>query len=198
MKTLILLFFPVFIFSQTTYQDGFNKGFKSGYCLNEIGCISPFPPVGQTNVINTYKNGYDNGFSEGIKQRGIDDDKKNKGLQSNSYSNSSEVYSQKEIDELQKSINEKKEIGYTKLVDRITLNLNNLRYIRDLIYIRNKELSQKIAVDLKSQLDEIYNFLNNSDLNASDLEYALSKIIDYENNLRYRIESGDIAQSLKK
>ncbi|ELY2018515.1 hypothetical protein SL053_002444 [Flavobacterium psychrophilum] len=59
----------LFSYSQTQWQQGFEKGFSTGFCYNKIGCTSPTPPVGYLNVgesTSSYNDGYNNGFSVGL------------------------------------------------------------------------------------------------------------------------------------
>ncbi|MDQ0593569.1 hypothetical protein QFZ37_002283 [Chryseobacterium ginsenosidimutans] len=68
MKKLITIFtliLSVFIYSQDAYQNGFSAGYKSGYCYNILGCVSPAAPIGYRDVNNNYQTGYNNGFVKG-------------------------------------------------------------------------------------------------------------------------------------
>ena len=70
MKKLLFLLMSSFIFSQSNYQNGFNKGFKEGYCYGEItGCISPVPPIAPIDIKNDFTTGYNNGFTLGKNEK---------------------------------------------------------------------------------------------------------------------------------
>ena len=71
MKKLILfsiLSISFLGYSQNEFSDGYKAGYKEGNCFDKtVGCISrippiaPIPPVGK----NTYKDGYNIGFTKG-------------------------------------------------------------------------------------------------------------------------------------
>ena len=68
MKTLIL----IFIVSLTgTFSQGWDKGYKVGYCVNDPFCISPIAPIAPIPTIwmNTYENGYAMGVVRGKHDR---------------------------------------------------------------------------------------------------------------------------------
>ena len=50
-----------------TYQEGWKKGYKAGYCYQIVNCIDPIVPVCPIPIINftTYQDGYDRAFLEG-------------------------------------------------------------------------------------------------------------------------------------
>ena len=67
---LLIALITISVSAQNSFYDGFNSGYKAGYCFNEIGCLEPIPPiagvqtftpVGQTD----YQHGYDTGFTQG-------------------------------------------------------------------------------------------------------------------------------------
>ena len=67
---IIFLFISIFVFSQTKYSNGFNDGYKKGYCHDKgIGCMEPIPPIAPIPVIgediNSYQDGYNRGFKIG-------------------------------------------------------------------------------------------------------------------------------------
>lgn len=75
MKKYILIFAIIFnlqiAYSQSNFYNGFNDGYKKGYCQNQgIGCISPTPPIAPIpkigENINSYQDGYNRGFEEGL------------------------------------------------------------------------------------------------------------------------------------
>ena len=56
-KLIILLLIPIFSFSQSSFSDGYKSGYKKGYCLEDVGCISPIPPIAPIPApgYNTYR-----------------------------------------------------------------------------------------------------------------------------------------------
>lgn len=79
MKKIIVWLIVIFVFlnkvnmtfSEGNYCDGFRKGFISGWCMNDINCITPIVPVcGIPRVnFNTYEGGFEDGFILGKKER---------------------------------------------------------------------------------------------------------------------------------
>ncbi|NQY28288.1 MAG: hypothetical protein HRT69_02340 [Flavobacteriaceae bacterium] len=53
--------------SGTSYCDGWNAGYKAGYCYQRIGCITPYVPVCpvQRTGESSYNDGYNRGFLKG-------------------------------------------------------------------------------------------------------------------------------------
>ncbi len=59
-----------FVFGQSKYNNGFNDGYKKGYCHDKgISCIEPIPPIAPIPAIgedlNSYQDGYNRGFKMG-------------------------------------------------------------------------------------------------------------------------------------
>ena len=67
---IFLLFSPFISYSQTAFEIGFNTGFKNGYCYNDYGCTSPYPPTSPIPSANeswdNYNDGYNRGFQIGL------------------------------------------------------------------------------------------------------------------------------------
>lgn len=85
MKIITLLLISIFTisvtFGQSMYINGFNSGYKKGYCHDQgIGCIEPIPPIAPIPKIGesseNFHDGYNRGFEMGLQAR-----------TSNSYSN---------------------------------------------------------------------------------------------------------------
>ncbi len=76
---LILLLLPFFSIGQTKYNLGFNDGYKSGYCYNKIGCVSPPPPVTPVLLLGESLDNYQQGYNRGLLKGKNDSD--------NSYNN---------------------------------------------------------------------------------------------------------------
>lgn len=64
MKTFLLI---ASIFITQTFQQGWEDGYKRGYCSNDPFCISPVPPIAPIPMwgFNTYQDGYDRGVIKG-------------------------------------------------------------------------------------------------------------------------------------
>jgi hypothetical protein len=87
----LLLFASSFIYSQTNYEEGFNSGYKNGYCYGQgVGCIPPIPPIcpipliGESN--DNYRQGYNRGFSMGQNARQYKENQNTNYTGSSSYS----------------------------------------------------------------------------------------------------------------
>lgn len=78
MRFILLLFFTLtwtITFSQTSYYNGFNQGYQSGYCYQDYGCVSPIPPVPPVPSVGESHNSYQDGYNRGF-QMGRDDKNK--------------------------------------------------------------------------------------------------------------------------
>jgi hypothetical protein len=67
----IFLIISSFTFSQTKFNEGFNVGYKKGYCQDQgIGCIEPIPPIAPIPKVgessDSYNDGYNRGFQMGL------------------------------------------------------------------------------------------------------------------------------------
>lgn len=78
MKKLLAIFTLITIMSFTTsdyssYCDGWDDGYKDGWCYNDMFCIPPIPPICPIPRIgesyNSYKQGYQRGFVNGNNDR---------------------------------------------------------------------------------------------------------------------------------
>jgi hypothetical protein len=69
----LLLLLTAMVYGQTNYNRGFKTGYKEGYCYNDIGCISPIPPIAPIPLIgespDSYKDGYNRGFKRGLEDK---------------------------------------------------------------------------------------------------------------------------------
>lgn len=66
-----LLILSTTTFGQSNFSNGFNNGYKKGFCQNQgIGCIEPLPPTapipGTNEKENSYQDGYNRGFEAGL------------------------------------------------------------------------------------------------------------------------------------
>ena len=72
-KLLLITIFIIsnFVFGQSKYNNGFNDGYKKGYCHDKgVGCIEPIAPIAPIPAIgedlNNYQDGYNRGFQMGL------------------------------------------------------------------------------------------------------------------------------------
>ena len=61
---------PLLVGAQS-FSDGWQEGYKKGYCDNDFGCIEPIPPISPVMPINSsglsdYQFGYNEGFKAGM------------------------------------------------------------------------------------------------------------------------------------
>jgi len=55
---------------QDNYCDGWEDGYKAGWCYEVVGCVDPIVPVCPVPTVNCnsgYKCGYNRGFKAGMK-----------------------------------------------------------------------------------------------------------------------------------
>jgi hypothetical protein len=71
MKHLLIIIIFFIQANGKTYCDGFEDGYKRGWCYNDPNCITPIvPPCGIPRVnFNTYEGGFEDGFILGKKDR---------------------------------------------------------------------------------------------------------------------------------
>ena len=63
---LLLILIPVIGFGQTQFSNGYNAGFKKGYCLADITCLPPLPSIPPIPEIGEDSNSYSDGYARGI------------------------------------------------------------------------------------------------------------------------------------
>lgn len=71
----MMFFYVLYAFMDVDkYCNGFEEGYKSGYCYQVRGCIEPIPPICPIPLLGQegYKDGYDRGFQLGFSDREID------------------------------------------------------------------------------------------------------------------------------
>ncbi|MFD1614821.1 tetratricopeptide repeat protein [Gelatiniphilus marinus] len=72
---IITLFLTAnFLFAQNKFTNGFNTGYKKGYCQDQgVGCIDPIPPIAPIPKVgessDSYTDGYNRGFQMGLSAR---------------------------------------------------------------------------------------------------------------------------------
>lgn len=82
--SIILFFASNLIYAQTNFTNGFNEGYKQGYCQDQgIGCIEPIPPIAPIPKIGENSDNYTDGYNRGF-QMGLDKGKSNNNTSSNS------------------------------------------------------------------------------------------------------------------
>ena len=92
MKTILFLFFPFILFSQTSqYNNGYYKGYKNGYC-RALGydCAAPAAPYPKYSQRQSFSDGYDDGFLAGIER--YNENNKSSETTSNNYNNLNDSY----------------------------------------------------------------------------------------------------------
>ena len=75
---ILLIFSANFLLAQTQFVNGFNNGYKKGFCQDQgVGCIEPVPPIAPSPKIgessNNYTDGYNRGFELGLNARKSND-----------------------------------------------------------------------------------------------------------------------------
>lgn len=73
LRLLVLLIFQLFAFTvycQSSFNSGFEAGYKKGYCYEKVGCVPPLPPLAPPLIpgenIDSYQDGYNRGFKMGL------------------------------------------------------------------------------------------------------------------------------------
>ena len=87
MKNLLflLLFIPLVSVGQSSFSDGFQAGYKKGYCLEDYGCIPPIPSISPIPApgFNTYSDGYARGVQKGNTARQSENSNNSKPVDNN-------------------------------------------------------------------------------------------------------------------
>ena len=72
MKTIIftLLLFAMCV-GYGSFCDGWDNGYKDGYCYRDLYCLSPLAPLCPLPSMgqSTYKDGYNRGFLKGLSDK---------------------------------------------------------------------------------------------------------------------------------
>tara|TARA_B100000767_G_scaffold203712_1_gene190597 strand:- start:328 stop:957 length:630 start_codon:yes stop_codon:yes gene_type:complete len=74
-KIIFLLFFVPFLVNSQSFSNGWQEGYKKGYCDNDFGCIEPIPPISPiapikpNSNLSDYQYGYNEGFKLGMKAK---------------------------------------------------------------------------------------------------------------------------------
>jgi len=65
---LCLLVGSLFAYYGGAFSNGYQAGFKAGYCYQEFSCIPPIPPIPPIPEIgeSSYMDGYNRGFLDGM------------------------------------------------------------------------------------------------------------------------------------
>ncbi|MDC0629003.1 hypothetical protein OAP26_00990 [Flavobacteriaceae bacterium] len=87
MKSTVFFFFIILCnlsYSQSSFSDGYKDGYKKGYCLEDIGCVQPIPPIPPISAagFSTYSDGYARGIQAGQSKRQSDRSKRESTLPS--------------------------------------------------------------------------------------------------------------------
>ena len=101
---LITFLFTITIFAQSSFTNGFNKGYKKGFCQDQgVGCIDPIPPIAPIPKIgessDSYTDGYNRGFQMGLSAR-KNDNSSNNSTDRKRYKTSTSTFKSLSYDEL--------------------------------------------------------------------------------------------------
>ena len=68
---LLIISIPPDVLAYGAFCDGFKAGYKAGYCYGKPYCIARTPPICPVPYIgeNSYNDGYNRGFLEGLNDR---------------------------------------------------------------------------------------------------------------------------------
>ena len=74
MKRLIILIALILMSTtdnSTAYCEGWNNGYKEGWCYEIYSCIEPIPPICPIPRVGfeSYRDGYNRGFQQALKDR---------------------------------------------------------------------------------------------------------------------------------
>ena len=77
MKPIVFFFFIILCnisYSQSSFSDGYEEGYKKGYCLEDITCVPPIAPIAPIPApgYSTYSDGYARGVQAGQSKRQSD------------------------------------------------------------------------------------------------------------------------------
>jgi hypothetical protein len=70
--TLLIVFtlFTSNSFAQSKFDQGFNDGYKQGFCHEKVNCIPPIPPIAPIPTVSedldSHQDGYNRGFKMGL------------------------------------------------------------------------------------------------------------------------------------
>ena len=67
LSIIVILFLIDFSILSQSFCDGYENGYKKGYCHNDVGCVAPPSPCGVPTIggSNDYQHGYNDGFAKG-------------------------------------------------------------------------------------------------------------------------------------
>lgn len=67
-----MFFLSINSFAQTSFYNGFEEGYKAGYCYGKKACVAPMIPAAPPTGFS-FQDGYNSGFQMGLdKQRGVE------------------------------------------------------------------------------------------------------------------------------
>jgi len=71
---IFIILFTNLLFAQSKFDKGFEVGYKKGFCQDQgVGCMEPVTPIspvpGVNESYNSYSDGYNRGFTMGLKKR---------------------------------------------------------------------------------------------------------------------------------
>lgn len=185
MKNVIVLLFLLAGFSsfgQTEFTRGFNIGYAKGYCYQEVGCVSPPPPVVIPNInerSNSYEDGYNRGFKKGLEDKDAVKKKESSGgagggyrtsspefidyrnIQAPGTSDVSESQRRAEIEAVSKKVSQLESFyaSYTNTLDRVKDGWHNVIatnkydfFEQRKVYVINNKVIKYLKKDIHRQI----------------------------------------------
>tara|TARA_R110002111_G_scaffold200066_1_gene265469 strand:- start:135 stop:719 length:585 start_codon:yes stop_codon:yes gene_type:complete len=163
------------LFAQTNFDNGFKKGYKNGYCQDQgTNCIepnlpiSPNPKIGESS--DSYKDGYNRGFTMGLKERQSSENPNSKYKTAKPIFVDDIIY-KAPLDLMQKKLNEMDEKHRLNLVHagKIKYIIEELREkVKDSLIIEKLNKKYKYVENLEeprwvliapSELDNVENYI---------------------------------------
>lgn len=70
-SVVLILILLSYTTKKKTYCDGWEKGYKAGYCYEVVGCVEPVAPTCPVAKpgFDKYQDGYNRGFTKGKKDK---------------------------------------------------------------------------------------------------------------------------------
>jgi len=164
---ILLIFSANFLFAQTKFVNGFNNGYKKGFCHDKgVGCLEPIPPIAPNPKIGESSNNYNDGYNRGF-QLGLEAGK------SNDSGNRYKTSEPKFVDDViyQAPVNEK--IKALKAMDRKQdFNLMLGEKLKSRIEILKREINDTlIEIGFKDILESISFYEEPQYVNLAESEF---------------------------
>lgn len=195
---LVILLTVTSVFGQTNYINGFNTGYKKGYCQDQgIGCIPPIPPIAPISKIgessDSYTDGYNRGFQMGLNARqSIESSNSNVSYERTRYKTSDPEFLDYMLKPQKNSSSNSRGKIYLKIINSSKRNIFNKNY-DEAIYDANTliKLEPKLAVSY--QLKSIAQFKKGLLIEAYN---NAIKATDYSDNESFKMWSQFINEEM--